>query len=100
LSPRRNNIVAQVCLSVRKPIQGTPIEQIDSDGTPLYFQHDQLDSTRLLTDKDGVVAASFSYDAYGTLTRKEGEADTRALLGWALSRTMRTVCLSALSPCP
>jgi hypothetical protein len=29
---------------------GTPIEQVDSNDTPLYFQHDQLDSTRLLTD--------------------------------------------------
>ena len=57
---------------------------IASDDTPLYFQHDQLGFTRLLTDKDGVVAASFSYDAYGTLTRKEGEADTPASLEWAV----------------
>jgi RHS repeat-associated protein len=55
---------------------GTPIEQIASDDTTLYFQHDQLDSTRFLTDKDGMVAASFSYDSYGTLTSKKGEADT------------------------
>jgi RHS repeat-associated protein len=56
------------------------IEQIASNDTPLYFQHDQLDSTRLLTDENGMVAASFSYDAYGTLIRKGGEADT--LLRW------------------
>src|SRR5205085_8593152 len=32
---------------------GVPIEQVDSNGTALYYQHDQLASTRLLTDQRG-----------------------------------------------
>jgi RHS repeat-associated protein len=55
---------------------GLPVEQIDSSGTPLYYQHDQLGSTRLLTDGSGAVAATFSYDAYGNLTSHTGASDT------------------------
>ena len=55
---------------------GTPIEQIDSSGTPLYYQHDQLDSTRLLTDQNGNTAATYTYDPYGNLTNHTGNADT------------------------
>jgi RHS repeat-associated protein len=53
-----------------------PVEQVDNAGTPLYYQHDQLGSTRLLTTNTGVVAATFSYDAYGNLTLKTGSSDT------------------------
>jgi RHS repeat-associated protein len=55
---------------------GTPVEQIDSAGTPLYYQHDQLGSTRLLTDQSGNTAATYTYDAYGNLTSHTGSADT------------------------
>jgi RHS repeat-associated protein len=55
---------------------GTPVEQIDTNGTPLYYQHDQLDSTRLLTDQSGAVTATYVYDAYGNLTSHTGAADT------------------------
>jgi RHS repeat-associated protein len=56
--------------------QGLPIEQIDGGGTPLYYQHDQLGSTRLLTNGGGAVAATYTYDPYGTLTSHTGSADT------------------------
>jgi RHS repeat-associated protein len=55
---------------------GTPIEQIDSAGNALYYQHDQYGSTRLLTAQSGTVAAAFTYDAYGNLTGHTGTADT------------------------
>ena len=57
-----------------------PIEQVTS-GTPLYYQADQLGSTRLLTDATGAVVATFSYGPYGQLTSHTGSADTP--LRWA-----------------
>jgi RHS repeat-associated protein len=55
---------------------GQPVEQIDASGTPLYYQHDAYGSTRMLTDANGAVAATFSYDPYGRLTSHTGSADT------------------------
>jgi RHS repeat-associated protein len=55
---------------------GLPIEQIDSAGTALYYQHDQLGSTRLLTNQAGATAATYTYDAYGNLTSHTGTSDT------------------------
>lgn len=37
---------------------GLPIEQIDGTGTPSYFVHDQLGSTRALLNQAGAVAAN------------------------------------------
>jgi len=42
-----------------------PIEQISSSEAVLYLHHDQQGSTRLLTETDGNVAGSASYNAYG-----------------------------------
>ncbi|GEB65063.1 type IV secretion protein Rhs [Sinomonas atrocyanea] len=55
---------------------GNPLEQIDPEGTALYFQHDRYGSTRLLTDAAGNAAASYTYDPYGNLIKKTGAADT------------------------
>ncbi len=60
---------------------GTPVEQIDNNSTPFYYQHDQLGSTRTLTDSSGSTVATYSYDAYGKLTSHTGSSDT--LLRWA-----------------
>ncbi len=50
---------------------GLPLEQINSP-TTLYYHHDQLGSTRMLTDSSGAVAGSgtdlYSYDPYGNTT--------------------------------
>ena len=55
---------------------GLPIEQIDSAGAVLYYQHDQLGSTVLLTDFTGTVAATYAYGAFGPVVSHTGAADT------------------------
>ena len=44
---------------------GLPLEQVQPNGTVLYYLHDQLGSTRALTDSNGLLVATYSYDAYG-----------------------------------
>lgn len=51
---------------------GLPLEQINSSGTVLWYHHDQLGSTRVLTDASGTIAATYTYDAYGNVTAKTG----------------------------
>jgi RHS repeat-associated protein len=46
-----------------------------------YFHHDQLGSTRVLTDTSGATAATFSHDAYGNLTASTGNVTTPLLFG-------------------
>ncbi len=58
---------------------GLPIEQIASNGTPLYFLQDALGSTRALANAAGSVVATFAYDAYGNLTGQTGSASTPLL---------------------
>ena len=58
-----------------------PIEQIDSSGNATYYHHDQLGSTRLLTNSTGNTAATFDYNAFGNLTSSTGSATTP--LGYA-----------------
>ncbi|HWH93963.1 MAG TPA: RHS repeat-associated core domain-containing protein [Baekduia sp.] len=55
---------------------GQPIEHITSGGTALYYHHDQLGSTRLLTTAAGASAATFSYDPYGKPSGSTGTATT------------------------
>jgi len=58
---------------------GAPIEQIDANGTPTYLQHDQLGSTRLITDAAGNVTATYSYDSYGNTSTHTGTGTTAFL---------------------
>jgi RHS repeat-associated protein len=44
---------------------GLPVEQVNSDGSTLYYHQDQLGSTRALTDGSGSVDGSWQFDAYG-----------------------------------
>jgi RHS repeat-associated protein len=55
---------------------GLPIEQISTAEEPTYLHHDQLGSTRLLTDATGKTSAAFSYQPYGSLEAKTGTATT------------------------
>lgn len=55
---------------------GLPLEQIGADSAASFFHHDQLGSTRLLTDPAGIILADFDYDAYGQLTDSRGLALT------------------------
>lgn len=50
---------------------GLPLEQINGS-TVLYYLHDQLGSTRVLTSSSGAVAATYTYGAYGNLTASTG----------------------------
>jgi RHS repeat-associated protein len=56
--------------------QGLPVEQIDPNGNALYYQHDQLGSTRLVTDQSGNTAGTYTYDPYGNETSHTGSTDT------------------------
>jgi RHS repeat-associated protein len=58
-----------------------PIAQINAGEEPTYLHHDQLGSTRLLTDEAGETAASFTYSAYGQPVARTGIATTP--LGYA-----------------
>jgi len=49
-----------------------PLETIDASGQVLYYHHDQLGSTRLLTNSSGAAAATYTYDAYGNVTASTG----------------------------
>jgi RHS repeat-associated protein len=62
------------------------IEQIDStSGTVTYLQHDQIGSTRTLTDQNGDAVGSCSYDAYGRQLTHTGDATT--ILGYTGQQT-------------
>jgi RHS repeat-associated protein len=65
---------------------GLPIEQIDAEETPTYYHHDQLGSTRMLTDPAGEPTATFTYDAYGGLEESAGSQTTP--LGYAGQYTL------------
>jgi RHS repeat-associated protein len=60
---------------------GLPIEQISSGGVASYLHHDQLGSTRLVTDKDGAVTGGSTYSSYGVVAATQGSA--RTALGYA-----------------
>jgi RHS repeat-associated protein len=57
---------------------GLPLEQVGSD-TALWFHHDQLGSTRLLTNPAGQVVATYAYTPYGSLSSSSGTASTPLL---------------------
>jgi RHS repeat-associated protein len=57
---------------------GLPLEQI-SGNTALWFHHDQLDSTRLLTNAAGQTVAAYAYTPYGSLSSSSGTASTPLL---------------------
>jgi RHS repeat-associated protein len=55
--------------------QGLPIEQI-SEETPTIYHHDQLGSTRMLTNESGEATATFTYSAYGQPAGSTGTQTT------------------------
>jgi RHS repeat-associated protein len=50
---------------------GLPVERINGS-TLLWLHHDQLGSTRLVTDSSGSNQATYTYDAYGNLAASTG----------------------------
>lgn len=55
---------------------GLPLEQIGSSRSVLFYHHDQIGSTRLLTDSSGSVQATYTYDPYGNILAHAGTGDT------------------------
>ena len=50
---------------------GLPVEQVNGS-TALWLHHDQLGSTRLVTNGSGTNQATYTFDAYGKLTASTG----------------------------
>lgn len=50
---------------------GLPLEQVTSSATS-YYHHDQLGSTRVLTDSSGSSVATYTFDPYGNLVSTTG----------------------------
>jgi RHS repeat-associated protein len=50
---------------------GLPVEQVNTSAT-YWFHHDQLGSTRLLTDSTGTSQATYTYDPFGGLASSTG----------------------------
>ena len=67
--------------------EGLPIEQITS-GVVTYLHHDQLGSTRVLTDKTGAVTGTYRYGPNGAFWKHTGTGTT--LMGFAGQYRMRT----------
>ena len=44
---------------------GLPLEQVSAAGFATYYHHDQLGSTRALTNQAGAVVSTYIYDPYG-----------------------------------
>ena len=55
---------------------GLALEQIDNSGTVTFLHHDQLGSTRVLTNATGAVVGTYSFDAYGATTSHTGTVST------------------------
>ena len=58
---------------------GVPVAQISSEEAPSFYHHDQLGSSRLLTDGSGEVDASMTYSPYGELEASSGSIETPML---------------------
>jgi RHS repeat-associated protein len=63
---------------------GLPVEQI-SEGAPTYLHHDQLGSTRVLTNSGGKAVGTYGYGAYGEPGGSTGAQTTP--LGYAGQHT-------------
>jgi RHS repeat-associated protein len=50
---------------------GLPLEEVNSSAT-YWFHHDQIGSSRLLTDSTGTSQATYTYDPYGGLVSSTG----------------------------
>ena len=57
---------------------GLPLERI-SGNTPLWFHHDQLGSTRVLTNATGQTVATYAYTPYGNVSNSSGTVSTPLL---------------------
>lgn len=70
---------------------GLPLTQLTYNGQQRYYHHDQLGSTRAITDTDGTVTARYTYDPYGNPTDGSSAADSR--FGYAGQHTDHATAL-------
>ncbi len=49
------------------PLEQVSVNPTNNSNTVRYYHHDQLGSTRALTDQNGRATATYTYDAYGNL---------------------------------
>ena len=47
-----------------------PVSMVDSDGKRYYLHYDQIGSLRYITDRDGNIVKSISYDSFGNITNE------------------------------
>jgi RHS repeat-associated protein len=55
---------------------GLPLEQRDGAGNLTWYHHDQLGSTRVLTNNTGTITGTYTYDPYGRQTVHTGTVTT------------------------
>jgi YD repeat-containing protein len=55
---------------------GLPVEQVAADGTAQWLFHDQLGSTRALTDSSGAVVGSWTYEPDSAVVASSGSVGT------------------------
>ena len=68
-------IADNTALYVTDP-DGLPLTQLTFDGHQRYYHHDQLGSTRALTDQTGAVTARYTFEPYGTPTTDSSTTDS------------------------
>jgi hypothetical protein len=68
---------------------GVVFEHLDGSGVPTWCHHDQLGSTRVLSNNAGAVTDTVSYDAYGKVTASAG---TPSPLGTPTPRPASYTC--------
>jgi RHS repeat-associated protein len=70
---------------------GLPLTQLTFDGQQRYYHHDQLGSTRAITNATGTVTARYTFDPYGNPAVGSSAADSR--FGYAGQYTDRATGL-------
>ena len=60
---------------------GRPFEQVDASGAVTWYHHDQLGSTRVLSNSAGSTVATATYDPYGRLTASTGRLSPLGFAG-------------------
>ena len=59
--------------------RGDELLSMDREGKVCYYHYDGHGNVRFLTDGDGKVTDSYSYDAYGNLLQKKGDTENEFL---------------------
>jgi RHS repeat-associated protein len=55
--------------------EGLLVARVDADGTPQFYLGDRQGSVSALVDADGSVVAAYDYDAFGSITARDGSVE-------------------------